>query len=100
MVLTIVIGFVWGGWVTGGSAQKTAEVMAKDAVVQRLAPMCVAQFNQDPGKDQKLTELKDTSTWQRGDYIEKQGWATMPGEEKPDSKVADGCAKLLVLISQ
>jgi hypothetical protein len=97
IILTIVVGFAWGGWVTGGSAQKTAEVMAKDAVVQRLVPMCVAQFNQDLGKDQKLTELKDTSTWQRGDYVEKQGWATMLGEEKPDSKVADGCAKLLML---
>jgi hypothetical protein len=100
IILTIVIGFAWGGWVTGGSAQKTAEVMAKDAVVQRLAPMCVAQFNQDPGKDQKLTELKDTSTWQRHTYVEKQGWATMFGEKEPDTKVADECAKLLMRIGQ
>jgi hypothetical protein len=55
---------------------------------------------QNPGKDQKLTELKDTSSWQRRAYVEKQGWATMPGEEKPDSKVAEGCAKQLVLIGQ
>ena len=100
IILTIVIGFAWGGWVTGGSAQKTAEVMAKDAVVQRLAPMCVAQFNQDPGKDQKLTELKDTGTWQRADYVEKQGWATMFGEKEPDRKVADECAKLLMRVGQ
>jgi len=100
VVLTLIVGFNWGGWVTGGSALKTAQAMAKDAVVQRLTPMCVAQYNQDPGKVQKLTELKDTSTWQRGAYVAKQGWATMPGEEKPDSKVAEGCAKQLVLINQ
>lgn len=92
MILTMIIGFNWGGWVTGG----TAKVMAQAAVVQRLAPMCVSQFNQDPAKAQKLTELKDTSTWQRRAYIEKQGWATMSGEAKPDSQVADACAKLLV----
>jgi hypothetical protein len=70
--------------------------MAQAAVVQRLAPMCVGQFNQDPAKEQKLAELKETSTWQRRVYIEKQGWATMFGEEKPDSQVADACAKLLI----
>jgi hypothetical protein len=96
----LIIGFGWGGWVTGGSARDMAVQSGKDAVVQRLAPICVYQFNQDPGKDQKLTELKDTGTWQRRAYVEKQGWATMPGEEKPDSKVADECAKLLMQIGQ
>ena len=95
-ILTMIVGFNWGGWVTGGTAQKMAEVMAKNAVVQRLTPMCVDQFNQDPGKDQKLIELTETSSWQRGGYVEKQGWATMSGEAKPDSQVASECAKLLV----
>ena len=42
-----VIGFKWGGWVTGG----TAQIMAGEAVVDRLALICVAQFNQDLQKD-------------------------------------------------
>jgi hypothetical protein len=100
VVLTMIIGFAWGGWVTGGTAQKMAEKMAGDAVVKRLAPMCVVQFNRDPGKDQKLKELKEASTYQRGEYVEKQGWATMPGEEKADSNVAEECARLLMLISK
>ena len=62
--------------------------------------MCVGQFNQDPQRDQKLTELQDTSPFQRDDYVTEQGWATMPGEEEPDSKVADGCAKLIVQSGQ
>ena len=96
IILTMIVGFNWGGWVTGGTAQKMAEVMAKNAVLQRLTPMCVDQFNQDPGRDQKLTELEEKSSWQRGGYVEDQGWATMSGEAKPDSKVADECAKLLI----
>jgi hypothetical protein len=40
------------------------------------------------------------SVYQRDDYVIEQGWATMPGEEKPDSKVADACAKLLMQIGQ
>jgi len=100
VVVTMIIGFTWGGRVTGRTARNMAEVMAEDAVVRRLAPICVLQFKKDPGKDQKLKELKETSTYQRGDYVRNQGWATMPGEKEPDSKVADECAKLLMLISQ
>jgi len=100
IVLTMIVGFNWGGWVTGGSAQIMADTLAKAAVVQRLTPICVAQFNLDPAKDQKLIVLKGTDVWQRSDYVQKQGWATMPGEAKPDSLVAEGCARLLVPTSQ
>lgn len=96
VVVTIIIGFTWGGWVTGG----TARSMAADAVVQRLAPICVVQFNADPGKDRKLKELKETSTWERGDYLKKHGWATMPGQPGADTNVADECARLLVSSTQ
>jgi hypothetical protein len=95
IVLLIVI--FSAGWVTtSGSAQNKAEEMAEEAVVARLAPICVVQFLQDPEKDKKLKELKETSSWERGDYVKKQGWATMPGENEPDSKVADECANRLV----
>jgi hypothetical protein len=100
VVLTMIIGFAWGGWVTGGTARSMAETIADDAVVKRLAPMCVTQFKQGPGMDQKLQELAKTDSWQRSEYVEKQGWATMPGEEKPDSKVATECARLLMLASK
>jgi hypothetical protein len=82
-ILTMIIGFAWGGWVTGGTAQSTAEKMAEDAVANRLAPICVAQFNQDSEKTQKLKKLEETGTWQRGNYVEEQGWATMLGGRSP-----------------
>jgi hypothetical protein len=77
-----------------------AEEMAEDAVANRLAPICVAQFNQDSEKTQKLKKLEETDTYKIADYLEKQGWATMPGEEKPDSKVAEACVKLLMEINK
>lgn len=96
IALTMMVGFSWGGWVTGGSAQKTADTTAQEAVVMRLAPICVAQFNQDPQRDEKLVELQDSSSYQRGSFVRTQGWATMPGEDAPDSKVAEACARLLM----
>jgi hypothetical protein len=44
--------------------------------------------------------LGKTDSWKRSEYVEKQGWATLPGEEKPDSKVAEECARLLMLIGK
>ncbi len=99
-IVLAIVGFAWGGWVTGSSAQKSAEELAQRAVVARLAPICVEQFNQDLAKDEKLTALKETSSWERDDYVEKQGWATMPGEKEADSKVAGKCAELLAELGQ
>jgi hypothetical protein len=93
VVVTMIVGFTWGGWVR----ESTARNMAEETIVTRLAPICVVQFSKDPTKDEKLKELKETGTWQGGDYVKKQGWATMPGEVEPVSRVADECAKLLML---
>ena len=99
-IVLAIIGFVWGGWVTGGTAQEMAEEMAENAVVARLAPICVEQFKIDSEKDQKLIGLKKEDSWKRNDYVVKQGWATMPGEKKPDSTVAGKCAEMIVQLGQ
>jgi hypothetical protein len=99
VILTMIIGFAWGGWVTGGTARSLAEDMAEEAVAERLAEICVVQFNQDPEKDRKLEELKNASSYQRRSYVQDQGWAIMPGEEALDRKVVDECVKLLMLIN-
>ncbi len=99
-IVLAIVGFAWGGWVTGGTAQEMAEEMAENAVVDRLAPICVEQFNQDSEKDQKLKELKEKVFYKRVDYVEKQGWATMLGEKEPDVKVAEKCADMLMQLGQ
>jgi hypothetical protein len=99
IALTMLVGFTWGGWMTAGGAQEAAETMAKDAVVQRLAPICVAQFNQDPDKDLKLGEMNELSGYGQSQYVRDQGWATISGEPEPNRKVADACIKLLSELS-
>ncbi len=94
-IVLAIIGFAWGGWVTGGTAQQMAAEAARTAVADRLTPICVEQFNRDSEKDRKLKELKEKDSWNRGDYVQEQGWATMPGEKDPDSTVASKCADLL-----
>ena len=94
-VVLAIVGFAWGGWVMESTAQQVAVVAAEKAVVDRLASICVEQYNQDPEKDQKLKKLKESESWNRFKYVEKQGWAALPGEKEPDSVVSRECANLL-----
>ncbi len=101
VALTLFLGFSWGGWMLGQSAQTMADRASEDAVVERLALICVAQFNQDPLSNEKLTEMKAlTTSTQRASYVKDQGWATIPGEASPDNRVATECAQQLMRINE
>jgi len=95
IVLLIVI-FSAGWVVTSGSAEMKTKQMVTSAVMNRLAPISVAQFMQDPNKEERLTELRKVDYWKRGEFVQKQGWATMPGEKEADSGLADERARRLV----
>jgi hypothetical protein len=99
-IALLIVIFSTGWAVTSGAAKKKSEEMVQKAILDRLAPICVEQFLRDPGKEKKLKELKDTDSWRRGEYVEKQGWATMPGEKEPDRRVAVECARLILEIQQ
>jgi hypothetical protein len=94
-VVLAIIGFTWGGWVTGPSAEQLAKKNADSAVVAVLGPICVKQFNAQPGVAAKLEELKTVPTYEQAAFIEKGGWATMPGGDTPVIGVANSCAQIL-----
>ena len=97
-VVLLIVTFSAGWVVTSGSAKAEANVMVTDAVMNRLAPIAVAQFMQDPNKEELLKEMKKLDSWgenNRSNYVQKQGWATMPGEKEPDEQVADEAARRL-----
>jgi hypothetical protein len=100
VALTMLVGFTWGGWMTSASAQRLADTSAKTAVIQRLAPICVAQFNLDPARDQKLIVLQEGTVYEATKYVTDQTWATLPGDTKPSSQVASECAKLLMQVGK
>ena len=95
-IALLIVIFATGWVVTSGSAEAKTEEMAHNAVIDRLAPISVAQFLQDPNRAERLEEMRELDYWKRGEYVKKQGWATMPGENKPDSSVADACARRLM----
>jgi hypothetical protein len=94
-VATIAIGFGWGGWMLASSAKTLADSTANSAVVAAIAPICVDQFQRSASAANNLTELKKTDSWQQAAYVEKGGWATMPGSKAVESGVSQACAALL-----
>lgn len=96
IVATIVIGFAWGGWVTGGTATHMANEAADGARAQLAAASCVARFNQGPDTVAQLAALKKANSYDRGDLIKKGGWLTMPGATNPVVGAADICVQQLI----
>jgi dienelactone hydrolase len=96
-VALAIIGFSWGGWVTGGTAKQMAAEQARLEVVAALVPICLEQSRQDPQVVETLARLKDTSSYQRSDLLIKAGWATMPGSSDPNRDVARACTEKLTV---
>ena len=94
-VATLAIGFGWGGWMLGSSAKTLADSTANSAVVAAIAPICVDQFQRSAEAANNLTALKKTDAWQQATFVEKGGWAMMPGSKAVDSGVPQACAAIL-----
>jgi alpha/beta superfamily hydrolase len=92
-----IVGFQWGGWVTGGKADAAATQRANNAVVVALAPICVEKFRHHADATANLAALRKVDSWSQGEYVEKGGWAATPGSNTPEqvSAVAKACASLL-----
>jgi hypothetical protein len=91
-IAAIIIGFAWGGWVTGGTAIEMAAAGAETAVVEALTPLCVVKAEQQP---EKLVPLKEESSYQRDNFVIEAGWVDNVNE-KYRSEVATACATTLV----
>jgi len=85
-----IVGFAWGGWVTGGSAKDMASKASNAAVASALTPYCVEQAGTAEAAV-ALTEIKAASTYSRKGLVEKAGWATPMGAERPNSDLAQAC---------
>jgi hypothetical protein len=75
-IAAMVIGFTWGGWVTGGTSEKNAREAAQTAVEQ-------------------LILLKKENFYSRHDFVVKAGWVSNVAEEYR-RHVAESCASAIV----
>src|SRR5918994_3550683 len=105
VVVATIVGFSWGGWVTGGSAQEMAEDSAAQARQELAAVVCVDRFMAAPDAGVQLTVLQEITTPRaQGKFVEDGGWAIIVPASSPtdykaranDRKAAGLCAEELV----
>jgi hypothetical protein len=90
-----VVGFSWGGWVTGGTANDRAMAMSRDDVVTSMVPVCLDMARTDPTRADKFATIRAASTYHRRDALMAAGWATMPGTDAADRDIAQACLAAL-----
>jgi hypothetical protein len=93
-----ILGFAQFGWVTGASAERTAQQRAEIALVNLFVPLCVDRFQHQPEAAARMTQLRQVSTWDRRQFVERGGWATIPGSPEPNSPLASACAARLIAL--
>lgn len=91
-IAAMVVGFAWGGWVTGGKASVMAADSAEAAIVLAFTPLCVARAEQQPDQ---LELLKKQSRWSCDEFVIKAGWVANV-TEKYQSEVARVCATTIM----
>src|SRR5438067_1880965 len=94
-IATIFVGFYWGGWSLGSTADKMAKQRSELAVIAALAPVCAAKFRALPDADAKKVALSKVESWKRRDEFPKE-FVTLPGESYPSSGLVDACYTLLL----
>ena len=90
-VLTGVVGFTWGGWVTGGTARE----MAEQARYELATAVCVDRFMKQADAGIQLTALKKENSWNRNEFVVDGGWSRMPDVETAPRPVSNECAERL-----
>jgi hypothetical protein len=78
-----VVGFTWGGWVTGGTANDRAMAMSRDDVVASMVPVCLDMARSDPARADKLATIRAASTYQRRDALMDSGLGDDAGNRRP-----------------
>ncbi len=91
-IAAMVVGFAWGGWVTGGKAGVMAADSAEAAIVVAFTPLCVARAEQQPDQRDLLNK---ESSWSRDAFVIKAGWVSNV-TQKYQREVARVCATAIV----
>jgi hypothetical protein len=98
-VVTMIVGFGWGGWTTSGTVDRIAMDRSTAAVTAALVPACLEKSKADPAVAKKVGALKAlTSRYEQRDAVVNDGWASIGGGEA-NRDVAEACATELLKVA-
>lgn len=98
--LTMMVGFMWGGWTTSGRARVMTDMAVRDARADLVAGICVQNFVTASDAADNLKALQAKSSWQRDDFIKEGGWAKVAGIDDTFANATDACADQLMKLKE
>jgi hypothetical protein len=88
----MVIGFTWGGWMTGSASQAQAKTAGEVARSELASAICIERFTAALDAAAQLTALKALPDgFKKREFIEAGSWAVMPGQKTADRRGSEGC---------
>jgi len=98
-VLTMVVGFMWGGWVTGGTARSMAEEAARASHAELASAICVENFQASSQAREHLQELVELSSFRQRQFVESAAWAVLPDGQKLGREAVTLCTERVAAIN-
>ena len=95
-LLTMLLGFTVGGWVTSSKSENVARQQSNLAVSAALAPICHNNFKASSDAQSQRALLKNTEDWKQAEFVNAAGWTKIPGVADGKSGLASSCAKLIL----
>lgn len=90
--LTMIVGFGFGGWVTGGTAQEQTETATNEAVATLAADICTQRVLASAEAASVYAQLDEARSWERNKLLDEGGWTTFANMDEPVSGAASLCA--------
>jgi len=96
LALPPALGFGTGFWITRDDADRKVN----EAALAARTAICVGQFASAPNYQERLKEYTALDYSAKRSFLEKGGWAKMPGEDKASDAVKDACSGKLDALTQ
>lgn len=97
-VLTMIVGFTWGGWETGNSARSMASDAADASHAELAAAVCVENFRHSNEARVQLQELVELTGYRQRQFVESAEWAVLPGGQGLGRAATQQCADQVAAI--
>jgi len=91
--LTMVVGFTFGGWVTGGTSDRLVGEARIAAQTEVAAAVCAANFREIPTAREQHAELVALNATRQRQFVIDRSWAQVPGAEGVSRAAAELCAR-------
>lgn len=95
-LLTMLLGFTLGGWVTSSKSESAARDQSNLAVIAALTPICFNNYKVSADAQQQRALLVKTENWKQAEFVNSAGWTKIPGVKEVRSGLANSCAKRIL----